>query len=115
MRNAYLAMGVLLAIGGVLGFFQNPILGLFEVNTLLNLLHVGSAIVTVAVAIKGIGTMRTWGKLVGFLYLALAITGAVVPHGDVLGVLRLNVPDNVLHAAVGLFFLYYALLAPPTA
>jgi hypothetical protein len=113
MKNAFVVMGALMVIVGILGFFQNPLLGLFEVNTLHNLIHVGSGIVTAAVAFRGIGAMRTWGKLFGFFYLAVAIIGAVVPGGDVLGLLHLNIADNLLHLALALFFLYYALLAPP--
>jgi hypothetical protein len=113
MKTAYLVMGALLLIAGILGFFQNPLLGLFVVDTLHNLIHVGSGIVTAAVAFRGIAAMRTWGKLFGLFYLVVAIIGAVVPGGDVLGLLHLNIADNLLHLALALFFLYYALLAPP--
>ena len=113
MKKAYLVMGTLLLLGGGVGLVQNPVLGLFEVNLLLNLIHLGSGVLTVAAAFKGIGTMRTWGKLFGFFYLAVAIAGSVVPQGNFLGLMHLNVPDNVLHVILALFFLYYGLLAPP--
>ncbi|MGH9173960.1 MAG: DUF4383 domain-containing protein [Vicinamibacterales bacterium] len=113
MRRAYVAMGAALMFVGVLGFLHNPVLGLFQVNLLHNLVHVTSGALTLLAARHGIGAMRTWGKAFGLFYLALSIAGSTLPDGDLMGVLHLSLSDNLLHLALSGFFLYYGLLAPP--
>ena len=113
MRRQFLIIGVLLFAGGVAGFFQNPVLGLFEVNTLLTIVHLVSGVLAMLAAPYGIGTMRVCGKGLGFLYLGLALAGFFLPAGDVFGAMRLNGADNVLHLALAWIFLYFGLLAPP--
>ena len=113
MRRAFRAVGVLLVVAGVLGFFQNPVLGLFTVDLLHNLVHVTSGALTLLAARRGIGTMRTWGKALGLLYFSVAIAGFALPAGYLMGMMHLNLPDNLLHLALAAAFAYYGLLAPP--
>lgn len=113
MRRPYLLTGALLVVFGIAGFFQDPLLGLFEVNPVHNLVHLVSGLFVLAAASYGIGTMRTCGKMLGLLYLALAIAGFALPAGDIFRVMHLNQPDNMLHLYLAGFFMYYGLLAPP--
>jgi hypothetical protein len=106
-------MGSVLLLAGVLGFFQNPLLGLFEVNAVHNVVHLASGALTLLAARQGIGAMRIWGKTFGLVYLAVAIAGWLAPGGDLFGLMHLNLPDNVLHVALAMVFLYFGLLAPP--
>ena len=46
MRGVYLLVGAALLAVGVLGYFQNPILGVITSNPYHNLLHVGSGLAT---------------------------------------------------------------------
>jgi hypothetical protein len=113
MRRRFVTIGALLIAGGVAGFLQNPLLGLFAVNTAHNLVHAGSGVLTILVAPYGIGPMRACGKALGFFYLGLAIAGFLLPGGDMFGAMPLNTPDNLLHLGLAWIFLYYGLLAPP--
>ena len=113
MRSAYFVLGAFLIAAGILGFFQNPLLGRFPVNTAHNLVHLTSGAFTLMAAGQGIGEMRIWGKTFGLFYLAIAIAGFVFPGGDLFGVMHLNLADNLLHLGLSGIFLYYGLLAPP--
>jgi hypothetical protein len=113
MRTIYLVLGSLLVVAGIAGFvLPSPLLGLFEVNTLHNIIHLASGALTLVAASQGIGAMRTWGRLFGAIYLAVGIAGFVEP--DLFGPMHVNLPDNVLHLALAAVFLYCGLVAPPT-
>jgi Domain of unknown function (DUF4383) len=113
MRGVYLLVGAALLAVGVLGYFQNPILGVITANPYHNLLHVGSGLATLAAARRGILAMRRWGTLAGLFYSALALGGAALRRGDFFGLMHLDRPDNIMHAALAAIFLYYAWLSPP--
>lgn len=113
MRNIYFALGGVLVLVGVLGFVMpSPLRGLFEVNTLLNIIHLASGALTLLAASQGIGGMRTWGRICGLIYLAVAIIGFVDP--SVFGLMHVNLSDNLLHLGLAAGFLYVGFLAPPT-
>ena len=112
MKNLYLVLGGVLVLVGILGFVMpSPLLGLFEVNMLHNIIHLASGGLTILAATQGIGAMRLWGKLFGFVYLAVAIAGFVTP--DLFGLMHVNMPDNLLHLGLAAIFLYVGLVAPP--
>jgi hypothetical protein len=114
MKSPFLVLGAVLVVVGILGFVMpSPLLGLFEVNALHNVIHLASGALTLFAATQGIGAMRTWGRLFGVVYLLVAILGFVMPEGDVFGLMHVNTPDNLLHMALALVFLYFGLLAPP--
>ena len=113
MKRIYLALGSVLVLIGVLGFIMpSPLLGLFEVTTLHNLVHLASGALTLLAASRGIGAMRSWGRIFGFVYLAVAIAGFVEP--SLYGLMPVNLPDNLLHVGLAAIFLYIGFLAPPT-
>jgi hypothetical protein len=112
VKNIYFALGSVLVLVGVLGFVMpSPLVGLFEVNTLHNIIHLASGAVTLLVASQGIGAMRTWGRIFGLIYLAVAIAGFVEP--SLYGLMHVNMPDNLLHVGLAAIFLYIGFLAPP--
>jgi Domain of unknown function (DUF4383) len=112
VKNSNLVLGAMLVLVGVLGFVMpSPLLGFLEVNTLHNVIHVASGILTIFGAMRGIGAMRLWGRVFGLVYLAVGILGFVVP--DVFGLMHVNTPDNILHLALGGVFLYFGFVAPP--
>ena len=112
MRSAYLVVGTFLVVAGALGFVQTPLLGLFDVDFLHNLVHIVSGAATLLITRSGIGAMRVWGKLLGTIYLAVALAGWVL-DGNLFGLMHVNRPDNVLHLLLACFYLYIGLLAPP--
>jgi hypothetical protein len=90
----------------------SPLLGLFEVNTLHNIIHLASGALTLLAASQGVGAMRTWGRIFGLVYLAVGIAGFVDP--SLFGLMHVNLPDNLLHIGLAAIFLYVGFLAPPT-
>jgi uncharacterized protein DUF4383 len=112
MKNLYLLLGSVLVLVGLAGFaMPSPLLGLFEVNALHNVVHLLTGGLTLLAATQGIGAMRTWGKLLGAAYLVVAIAGFVSP--DMFGLMHVNAPDNLLHLALAVVYLYVGLIAPP--
>jgi hypothetical protein len=89
----------------------SPLLGLFEVDMVHNIIHLASGALTLFAASQGIGAMRTWGRLFGAVYLLVAILGFVDP--TLFGLMPVNMPDNILHVGLAAVFLYVGLLAPP--
>jgi hypothetical protein len=84
--------GVVFLLIGVLGFFNDPVFGLFEVDAAHNIVHIVLGLILLAVpTVMGL-------RVVGVIYLLVAILGfALVPdHGDLLGV-ELNHADHWLH------------------
>jgi hypothetical protein len=113
VKNIYFAIGGVLVVAGVLGIIvPGPVLGLFEVNTLHNIIHLASGGLALAAAAQGIGAMRTWGRALGLMYLVVAVAGTVDP--SLYGLMHVNQNDNLLHFGLAAIFLYVGFLAPPT-
>lgn len=76
------------------------LLGLFEVSVLHNLIHL-------AFGVAGLVLARTWNGAKAFLlyggllYLAVAVYGWLVDHGDDANFVPFNEADNWLHLALG--------------
>ncbi|MBI2635920.1 DUF4383 domain-containing protein [Candidatus Peregrinibacteria bacterium] len=92
-------LGVVLVAAGLLGFFMaSPLFGIFEVDTLHNIVHLASG--AVALVLGGNQAMSRMLLVVfGVGYAAIAIAGYM--QGGVFGLFAVNAADNVLHAAIG--------------
>jgi hypothetical protein len=99
-----MVIGGVLAAVGVLGFFNNPILGLFAVNTLHNIVHLLSGGLGLWLANSGKGQM--FNQYFGIAYTVIAVLGFIpVTAGILSSVLAITMTDTVLHAALGLISL----------
>jgi len=90
-------IGVVLLLVGLLGFFMAPVLGMFEVNMMHNLVHlVTGAIFAWAGFAAGAPTKKvnTW---LGVIYLLVGILGFF----GFMGFLNVNSADNWLHIVIG--------------
>jgi hypothetical protein len=95
-------IGVVLILVGILGFFNNPILGLFPVNALHNVVHLLTGALFAYAGWKSGGYAQNYNKWLGVVYVLVAVVGfigllkflAVMP-----GVSDL---DNWLHLVIGL-------------
>jgi len=113
MKYIYFAIGGVLVVAGVLGIIvPGPVIGLFEVDTLHNIIHLASGGLTLAAAAQGIAAMRRWGSALGLIYLVVAVTGTTDP--SLYGFMHVNQNDNFLHFGLAVIFLYVGFLAPPT-
>lgn len=112
--NKIVAMvgGAILALVGILGFFNDPILGYFETNLLHNVIHLGSGLVLLGAAFMSGGRAARMTLLVlGVVYALVAVLGFVAPDltGDLLGddpaTTITLMPDNVLHLLLAIVFI----------
>jgi hypothetical protein len=105
MAARYYVVGALLVVLGVLALAaSNQMSDWMTVTPVHSVLYLGSGLCAGVAASRGLGTMRLCGKVLGFAYLTVTIAAVVMEGGN----------GAWLHLALALFFLYHALLAPPT-
>jgi hypothetical protein len=111
IKNLYYALGAVLLVVGLMGFAQNPILGLFEVNTLHNVIHLATGLALLAAAMKGDAAIAMCSKILGVVYAIVAVLGFAT--GNIFGLMDVNMPDNGLHLLLALVFLYVGFMKKP--
>jgi hypothetical protein len=115
MRALYLGVGGTLVLLGVLGFLSlAPIDTLLAPETPQSVLHLVTGAVTLHAAWRGLGPMRAWGRIAGALYLIVALAAFATTDGNILGIMTVVAGARVLYLGLSVFYLYCALLAPPT-
>jgi hypothetical protein len=97
-------LGVVFILVGLLGFVQNPILGIFAVDTLHNIIHIASGILALWAVNKGTEATITFAKVFGVVYGAVAVLGFLMPS-PLLGLITVNMADNLLHVVLAVVFL----------
>jgi hypothetical protein len=104
-----LLAGLALLLAGILGFLSdasfdtgNAVQGdkflVFEVNAIHNLVHVASGLLLLAGSPRR-GSARAVALAFGLVYGLVAIVG-LIDGEDVLGLIPINGPDNILHVAL---------------
>jgi hypothetical protein len=97
-KTIVMILGVVFVIIGVLGFFNDPVLGIFEVDAVHNIVHLLSGVVALALASMGDSYARTYAKVFGVIYLLVTVLGFVMGTDEkLLGLLEINNADNYLH------------------
>ena len=108
-----LVFGAVYLLVGVLGFINKPILGIFEVNNLHNIVHLLIGAALVAGSAKH-DTAKTVSLAVGVAYLLVAVIGFVAT--DFLDdLIRINQADNFLHLVSGAAAVYFGTAGAGTA
>ena len=101
--------GVVLTLVGVLGFVPgltsgDMLLGIFMVGGLHNIVHLVTGLATLAAA-WGMYSSRLYFQVFGVVYALVTVIGFV--QGDtVLGLIAVNMADNVLHLVIAAVALY---------
>lgn len=123
LRKAAIVFGVVLVAVGLLGFVpalapantegHRHLLGIFEVNGLHNLIHLLSGAAALLLA-KSEEYASTYFKVFGVVYALVMVVGFL--QGDtVLGLIPVNMADNLLHLAIAGSALYLGFGVKPTA
>lgn len=100
-------LGAVFVVIGLLGFVNNPILGIFEVDTLHNIIHLLSGILAIVFARQGESQATMFAKVFGVVYLLVAALGFIqVSSGKILGLVTINGADNLLHILLAAVLLY---------
>lgn len=107
--------GIVLLLVGIIGFIpgltpDGKILGIFEVNTLHNIIHV----LTGLVALFSAGSedaARNYFRIFGIVYALVTVIG-LIQGTTVLGLIPVNAADNILHIAITIFALSLGFSGP---
>ncbi len=87
------------------------LLGIFQVNTTQNIIHILSGLVALA-AIKGEDYARNYFKVFGLVYALVAVWGlpglSGAFDGVLFGLIHVNLATEVLHIAIAVVSLYVA-------
>ena len=98
-------VGAVLLLVGVLGFFNDPVLGLFAVNAAHNVIHIVTGIALLLLAAKGGSTLSTGLIVLGVVYALVTVLGFAMGDGLLLGLVEVDHADHFLHLAAALVFL----------
>lgn len=115
VRQAALLFGIVLTLIGLLGFVpalapDDKLLGIFEVDTLHNLVHLASGLVALGAWVAGSGAAKLYFQAFGIVYGLVAVIGFI--QGDtVLGLILVNLADNLLHVLITAAALYLGFVA----
>lgn len=112
-RTVALVFGIVFLLVGFLGFILNPtggdLLGIFAVNALHNLVHLLFGVLGIAAAYMG--WSRAYLQGVGVIYLLLGVLGFIpglyLSDGMLLGIVHINLADNLLHLVLGAAAAYF--------
>lgn len=103
MQKIAKLFGIIFIAIGILGFVpgitsNGHLLGIFEVNTLHNIIHLLSGIIALMMAGSAMKA-KTFFKFFGVIYGLITILG-FLQGNTVLGLIGVNVADNLLHLAI---------------
>jgi hypothetical protein len=112
-KMAATVIGIVFVAVGLLGFVNNPVLGLFAVDTIHNLIHILSGVVLLAGAYSSLGSSMAL-KIVGIVYGIVAILGFFLVNdaGMLLGIFVVNTADKWLHVVLAVVILIAAFGLP---
>jgi Domain of unknown function (DUF4383) len=119
-----LLFGIVLVGAGIVGFFYSSdfgepgevddVLGILDVNGWLNVVHIATGLIGLAVA-GSYGNARAYAIGLGAVYVAIAIWGFIMGDGEsLLGILPVNTEDNFLHLLIGIAGLGAGAATPAT-
>ena len=118
-RQFAIVFGSVYFLVGILGFIlTSPLLGIFGVNPLHNIVHLAVGGLWLAAAFGGIlgaDSPRKASQIIGVVYLLVAILGFVLP--DLMDqILAINTADSLaLHLPSAILALYFGFMAPRAA
>ncbi len=92
----FLAVGVLGYVPGITS--DGMLLGLFQVDGLHNIIHIVSGLAALAAA-WGLYAPRLYFRVFGVVYALVTVLG-FIGDGSVLGLIMVNMADNVLHLVI---------------
>jgi hypothetical protein len=121
-----LAIGLMLVVVGVAGFFYNAsfstgdgterdaVLGILDVNGWHNIVHIATGAIGLTVA-GSYGGARAYAIGMGAVYLLVALLGFLAGDGEeIFDLIPVNTEDNVLHLLIGVAGIAAGLATPAT-
>lgn len=107
-KTLVMVLGVVFVLIGIWGFFtsDNMLLGMFEVDTVHNMVHLLSGVLALAMAAMGESSAKLYGKIFGVVYALVTVLGFVMPDQKLLGLMQVNLNDNYLHLVLAVVLLW---------
>lgn len=110
LKNLAWVFGVVFLVIGVGGFIpaltpNGHLLGLFDVSPIHNIIHILSGVAALGLASTGEKGARTYFKVFGIVYGLVTVLG-FVQGTTVLGLIGVNLADNLLHLTITAVALY---------
>jgi hypothetical protein len=111
LKKAAIALGVVFVAVGLLGFVSavtpnGKLLGVFEVNTAHNLVHLATGVVALLVGFVSEAAARLFFQVFGVIYAVVAALGFFYGNQPLLGVVANNMADAWLHVVIAVVALY---------
>jgi len=110
-KTVLYVVGAVLVVVGILGFFNDPVLGIFEVDGMHNLVHIVTGLVLLWGGYAGGSQARSVAIVLGLIYALVAVLGLVLPGDTVLGIIESNLADDLLHVVLAVVLLYVGFTA----
>lgn len=108
-KTLAIVFGIIFVLAGLLGFVGNSLVGsgaLFEADAAHNLVHLVFGLILLAVALWSAAQSALWLKIIGAIYLVVALLGFMTASsGSLLGIVAINDADNWLHLVLGIALL----------
>jgi hypothetical protein len=104
-------LGGIFLIVGILGFIPNPLIswrGLFDVNTVHNIIHLVSGGILLAAPYYNSSSMAL--RVIGVVYAIITIIGFI--SFSALSWMAINGPDNWLHLALAALMIWGGFMLP---
>jgi hypothetical protein len=115
-KSVVTLISAVLVLVGVLGFFNDPVLGIFEVDAVHNIIHLGSGLVGLIMASQGMAA--TFAKAFGAIYGLVSILGFMQHSGTgttkLLNLIEINHADNYLHILLTVVLLAVGFMKEPS-
>jgi hypothetical protein len=113
--------GIVLVLVGILGFVMNPLLGVFQVSLIHNVVHLLTGAVLLLGAFVDTGrNARLVNIILGVVYLLVTVLGFAATGltntllGGTDAAPAINTADNVLHLLLGVVLVGVAFILKPT-
>lgn len=109
-KTLAIIFGIIFVLVGLLGFVGNPLVGMdafFAANMLHNLVHLVLGLILLYVAFWSSAQSVLWLKIIGWVYLVVAILGFLLVSGtgNLLGLITINAADDWLHLVLAIILL----------
>ncbi len=115
-KNILYVLGAVFIIIGLLGFvMDSPLLGLFAVDTLHNIVHLASGILALIFASRGDSQARMFALVLGIVYALVTVLGFLAGDDKILGLLIVNGADNILHLVLAIVLLAVGIRKPSSS
>jgi len=111
-KSFAISIGSILILAALFTMVPNTLIGrygYFRTDLLLNLVHFLSGVVLVLAALKFEYLVPKTLRIMGVLYLIIALIGAISTgfsdYGRSLGIMEVSGPDHLLHLVIGLLLI----------